>query len=144
MGFRIGNGSSIHLGCHFNSTRGFEMGQNSVINQYCHIDNRGGIKVGNNVSVSPHAAIVTADHDINDPLFTGRTDAVILEDYVFIGYGAKIFKGCTLAKGSVVGAMSLLTKSTEPFGIYLGIPAKLIKYRNTEVNYTTSYRRLFH
>ncbi len=144
MRFKIGQGSSIHLGCHFNCAGKFEMGENSTINQYCHIDNRGGITIGTNVSISPKASLISADHDVNDEHCAGREGHIIVEDFVFIGFEAKVFRNCNLAYGSVVGAASLLTKSTEAYGIYYGIPAKLMSYRNKTFNYSGSYKRLFH
>jgi len=144
MNFKIGKGSSIHLGCHFNSPGLFSIKENSTINQFCHIDNRGGIDVGSNVSISPKVSLITASHDLNDEGARGLTGAIIIEDYVFIGYNALVLKSCTLKTGSVLGAMSLLTSSTEPYGIYFGAPATLKKIRNKNINYSGSYKRLFH
>lgn len=144
MHFKIDRGSSIHLGCHFNCSGKFQMGKNSTVNQFCHLDNRGGISIGENVSISPHVSVITADHDINDEFCTGREGAVVIENYVFIGYGAKVFKDCNLAYGSVIGAASLVTKSTEPYGVYYGVPARLASYRNKTFKYSGSYKRLFH
>lgn len=144
MGFKIGKGVAIHLGCRFNSTRNLFIGDHTVINQHCHIDNRGVISIGRNVSISPKVSIVTADHDLDDPDFKGRTGNVDIHDYVFIGYDAKVFKNVSMSTGSVLGAMSLLTKSTEPYGIYMGIPARLIRYREKSLRYELAYRRFFH
>ena len=41
--------------------------------------------------------------------------------------------GITLAEGSVVGANSVLTRDTEPWGIYAGSPAKRIRDRDYEL-----------
>src|SRR5215217_2251929 len=92
MKFKIGKGSSINLGCRFNTPGLFELKENSIINQFCHIDNRGGIIIGNNVSISPKVSLVSADHDVNDKDCPGRTGTIILEDYVFVGYSAIILK----------------------------------------------------
>jgi acetyltransferase-like isoleucine patch superfamily enzyme len=54
---------------------------------------------------------------------------IILEDDVWIGHGAIILSGVTLSKGTVVAAGSVVTKSTKPYSIVGGNPAKLIKYR---------------
>jgi galactoside O-acetyltransferase len=37
--------------------------------------------------------------------------------------------GITIAEGSVIGACSLVTKNTEPWTIYAGVPARAIKVR---------------
>lgn len=144
MGFQIGKGSSIHLGCHFTTPGLFVMDQNSTINQFCHIDNRGGITIGNNVSISPKVSFVSADHDMENAECYGRREKIIIEDYVFIGFEAIILKDCTLRQGSVLGARALLTSNTEPYGIYFGVPAKMKKTRNSNLTYNASYKRLFH
>ena len=51
---------------------------------------------------------------------------------VWIGEGATIMPGVHLSDGCVIGTNSLVTKSTKPYGIYGGNPAKLIKYRFSE------------
>ncbi|MNP64306.1 dTDP-4-amino-4,6-dideoxy-D-glucose acyltransferase [compost metagenome] len=56
-----------------------------------------------------------------------------MERHVIVGTNAVIFPGVTLAEGCAVGAMSLVTKSTVPWGIYTGIPAKRIKERSREL-----------
>lgn len=144
MNFNIGKGSSIHLGCRFNSSGLFTMKENSTINQFCHIDNRGGIEIGNNVSISPRVSLITADHDLNDEQCTGRLGLINIEDFVFVGYSAVILKNCTLKHGSVLGAGSLLMQSTEAFGIYFGTPAQFKKTRIRTLHYNGSYKRLFH
>lgn len=57
---------------------------------------------------------------------------IIFEDFASIGTNVIINPGVTLAEGSVVGANSFLTKSTEPWTIYVGSPAKAIKIREKE------------
>ena len=48
---------------------------------------------------------------------------------VFIGAKAIILPGLEIAEGCVIGAGAILTKDTEPYGIYAGNPAKFIKKR---------------
>lgn len=54
---------------------------------------------------------------------------IIIEDDVWIGAGVKVLDGVTIAQGCVIGANSVVTKSTEPYGIYVGVPARKIKSR---------------
>lgn len=54
---------------------------------------------------------------------------IILEDDVWIGENSLILSGVTLRRGTVVAAGSVVTKSSEPYSIIGGNPAKLIKYR---------------
>lgn len=145
MGFKIGKGSSIHIGTKFNCAKNLEIGINCTINQYCRLDNRGGIFIKNNVSISPYVKIITADHDIYTLNLEGRNKPIVIEDYCFLGIDCLILAGVNLAKGTVVGAKSLINKSTEPFDIQYGIPAKLKGKRSKDsINYNASYLRWFH
>ena len=54
---------------------------------------------------------------------------IVLEDGVWIGYGATVLSGVTLGKGSVVGAGALVCGDVPSYAIVAGIPAKVIRYR---------------
>jgi len=58
---------------------------------------------------------------------------VILEKYSIIGAGSVVMPGVILAEGTSVGAMSLVLKSTESWGIYVGNPAKRLKDRKKDL-----------
>jgi galactoside O-acetyltransferase len=49
--------------------------------------------------------------------------------HAIVGSGSIIFPGVILQEGSSVGACSMVTKSTEPWSVYFGAPAKKIKNR---------------
>jgi len=61
--------------------------------------------------------------------FKTKKEPVIIKKQSIIGAGSIIFPGVTLEEGTSIGAMSLVTKSTQPWSIYFGIPAKKIKDR---------------
>jgi galactoside O-acetyltransferase len=44
-----------------------------------------------------------------------------------LGLTCVIIPGVTIAEGSVIGAGSLVTKSTEPWMVYVGTPARSVK-----------------
>ncbi len=58
---------------------------------------------------------------------------VILGRHVIIGANSTVLPGVAIADGCSVGTMSLLNKSTEPWGIYFGIPAKRINDRKKNI-----------
>src|SRR5215204_5308086 len=124
MGFRTGNRSSIFMHCSFDAARHFDMGSNSVINAKCRLDTRGGITIGKNVSISQEVIILTADHDLNSPAFTGRNKAVVIEDYAWIGTRATILPGVKIGYGAVVAAGAVVTSDVEAFSVVGGVPAK--------------------
>ncbi len=119
------------------------IGRNTIINQNCWIDNRGGIEIGSNVSISPYVQILTADHDLASPDFSGSERAVRIEDRAFIGTRALILPGITLGKGCGVGAGSVVTKDVAPGVIVAGVPAREIGKRPDTLRYDLSYHRHF-
>jgi len=144
MGFEIGSSSYIFMDAWFDARGGFVIGNNSLINQKVRLDTRGGIVIGNNVSISADVQILTADHDIMSRTFEGRTDSVLIGDFVFIGTRAMILKGVSLGKGSVICAGAVVTKNVEDFSVVAGVPAREIYKRTTELDYIINYDRLFH
>ena len=54
---------------------------------------------------------------------------VVLEKHVLTGTGCSFMPGVHIGEGCSFGSMTLINKSTEPWGIYVGIPARRIKER---------------
>jgi acetyltransferase-like isoleucine patch superfamily enzyme len=110
------------------------MGDYSTVNPYTVIYGQGGCHIGNGVRIAALSTIVPSNHifsDIETPIFKQGLSCkgITIEDDVWIGSGVRILDGITISKGCVIGAGSVVTKSTEPFGVYIGIPAKLLKKR---------------
>jgi acetyltransferase-like isoleucine patch superfamily enzyme len=59
--------------------------------------------------------------------------AVHIGRHSIVGTNSLIFPGVTLAEGTSVGAMTMVTKSTEAWSMYFGIPAKRIKARKRDL-----------
>lgn len=60
-------------------------------------------------------------------------EKVVLEKHVIVGTGTSIMPGVVIHEGTSVGAMSLVTKSLDSWGVYIGIPCKRIKDRKKTV-----------
>lgn len=72
---------------------------------------------------------VTVPEEYRD---TVEFSTIRLQRFSGIGTNAVIMPGVTIAEGTVIGACSLVTKDTEPWTIYTGIPARPVKLRNKE------------
>ena len=57
---------------------------------------------------------------------------IVIDDGVWIGANATILSGVHIAEGCVIAAGAIVTDDTVPYGIYGGVPAKLIKMRFTQ------------
>lgn len=129
------SGIKIHRSCRINrpfftDNENIEIGKDVFINGGCFMMAAEGIKIGDNVLIAPNVKICTTGHDL-DPvkrkngISNGRP--VIIGNNVWIGTGAIILPGVVLADNCVIGAGSVVTKSTEPNTIYVGNPATLKK-----------------
>lgn len=50
-----------------------------------------------------------------------------------MGSGSVILLGITIEEDVAVGALSLVNRNCQPFGIYSGVPARRIKERKTDL-----------
>lgn len=102
------------------------------------------LKIGSFCSIAQNVKfILDADHSTNmissypfkvKLLGTSDFEAVskgniIVDDDVWIGYGATILSGVHIGQGAVVAAGAVVTKDVPPYAIVAGVPAKVIKYR---------------
>jgi acetyltransferase-like isoleucine patch superfamily enzyme len=59
---------------------------------------------------------------------------ISIENDVWIGNDVTLLSGTTVADGVVVGARAVIKGRTEPYGIYVGNPAQLVRFRfNQEI-----------
>lgn len=143
FGIKLGRNSYIHRACKFFHIGKVIIGNNCTINFGCFLDNRRGIKIGNNVGIAHNTKIYTLGHDYNDPQFPTKGSPVNIHDNVFIFSNALIMPGVTIGEGAIVLSGSVVTKDVESWTIVGGNPAKPIKKRNPNINYTLSYPYLF-
>lgn len=133
----IGENCVIHYGTLLLSCGGYiTIGNNCSINPYCILYGHGGLTIGNCVRIACHTVIIPSNHKFENSdrhiLNQGEiSKGIVIEDDVWIGSGSKILDGVTISKGCVIGAGCVVTKTTQPFGVYVGVPAKLIKFRSS-------------
>lgn len=54
---------------------------------------------------------------------------ILIDDDVWIGYGATILSGVHIHQGAVIAAGAVVTKDVPPYAVVGGVPAEIIKYR---------------
>ena len=96
------------------------------------------LQIGNYVSIAPDVHFILSGNHQTETLFTYPIQslltnghcpkdsvskgAVIIEDEVWIGYGALILSGVTIGKGSIIAAGSVVTRDVPPYAIVGGNP----------------------
>ncbi|MBI3773322.1 MAG: acyltransferase [Gammaproteobacteria bacterium] len=111
-----------------------EVGNNCVVNTNVQLGASGGkLIIGDNVMIGPNVVIRATNHGTRKGAFMNAQPhsygEINVEDDVWIGSNSVITSGVTLAKGTVVGAGAVVTKSTEPYSIVGGVPARKIGER---------------
>lgn len=127
LGCKIGPRSIIRTGTAINVPFRVSIGADCLI--HGHLKSRGGITIGDGVELVQDVMISTQSHNMESELFESIYLPVVIDDYVWIGPRAIVLPGVKLARGSVVAANAVVTRDTEPWAIYGGVPAKYIKPR---------------
>lgn len=116
----IGNNVHISAGCYYYGSSG-----DITLEDYTCTSSRVCIYTGTDDYTEGHMTNPTVD-----PKFTNvRKGNVILRKHVVVGSGSTILPGVTLEFATSVGAHSLVSKSTSPFDVVFGVPAKFYKKR---------------
>jgi acetyltransferase-like isoleucine patch superfamily enzyme len=114
------------------------IGDNVEINDFVHISAYEKIEIGNDVLLASKIYISDLNHgnfnhnfqyDVTVPHGKQKisSKSIIIEDNVWIGESVCVLGGVTIGRGSIIGAMSNVTKSIPAYSIAVGNPAKIIK-----------------
>lgn len=153
MGFRFaGTGVKISTRCAIYDAQSISIGHCSrvddfcvlsgqlTIGDHCHVTpqcllagGRPGVELADFCTLAYGVRIFAQSDDYSGESMTNSTvprefkqekfAPVKLKRHVIVGANSCILPGVTVEEGCSVGAMSLLTGSTEPWGIYYGVPA---------------------
>jgi len=100
----------------------------------------GEVKIGSYFHSGDGITLITSNHNYNSddmeyiPYDKKRiARPIIIEDFVWIGYGVTIMPGVTIGEGSVIAAKAVVTKDVPRYAVVGGHPAKVIKFRNIDL-----------
>lgn len=125
----------LYPGSRFVFMRRIRFGRGVLVNADCYLYGRGGIEIGDHVLISPGCAIVAGNHDIDAG--TGIMErpsldqGIVIGRDVWIGANCVVVGGVTIAEGCVIGAGAVVTRDTEPYGVYVGAPARFLRKRGS-------------
>lgn len=140
----IGNNVRIDDFCVLSAGDGYiNIGNYIHIAVFTTIFGAGGVEIEDFSTTSSRVAIYSITDDYSGETLT---NPIIPEKYKKLTYkevkikkhsiirtGSVILPGVTLDEGTSIGANSLVLKSTEPWGIYVGSPVRRIKDRKKDL-----------
>lgn len=101
------------------------------------------LSIGNFCSIAPGVSfLLSADHRVDNlstfpfkvKMLSDETEGIskgniVVDDDVWIGYGATILSGVHIGQGAIIAAGAVVAKDVPPYAIVVGVPAKIIKFR---------------
>ena len=153
---KFGHAVQIGTGVSFKHLETFEIGDGVYIGAQSYIQGRfdGTTKIGNHVWIGPQAyfdarhltledyvgwgpgaKVLGSSHTglpIDQPII--QTDLEIrpvrVQEGADVGTGAILLPGVTIGKGSIIGAGAVVTRDIPPFSIFVGVPARFLRWRD--------------
>lgn len=146
----IYNPSTISIGSHVRIDDFCILSGNIQIGNYIHIaaacllfGGNDGITLEDYTGLSSRTAVYAESDDYGGNNFTNPTvpikfrnilgGGVVVQKHAIIGSGCTILPNVIIGEGCAVGSMSLVSKSLDGWGIYVGIPCRRIKERSRQL-----------
>jgi acetyltransferase-like isoleucine patch superfamily enzyme len=122
----------------FNKIPVLIIGNDVQMNDYVHISASKKVEIGNNVLLASKIFISDINHgsydevDSSDPNIIPSernlsSKPVIIKDNVWVGESVCIMSGVTIGYGSIIGALSVITRDVPELSIVVGNPGRVIK-----------------
>jgi acetyltransferase-like isoleucine patch superfamily enzyme len=118
----------------FSPNRHIVFGNNVGIGQYCVLQTD--IEIGNDVMLAAHVGIIARDAHTFDQIGVTMFDSqrgdqykVVIEDDVWIGFGAILLSGIRIGRGAIVAAGAVVRDDVPRYSIVAGNPAKVVRSR---------------
>jgi len=160
---RLGEDVLIHSTVVIVDCRKIALGSRVRIDPFVIISNRGGVEFGNNIHIGGHSVlaghgaisfgdfvnishyvgIYTSNEDISGRTLshptvpggdkTARIASVHFASHSGVGAGSVVLPGAKFGEGSILGAMSRISRPLRPWATYAGIPARRLRERRRDV-----------
>lgn len=108
------------------------MKDRACLGKQANVYSLGEIELQEGSTISQEVFLCSGSHDFKSPSFQLITNKITVEKNVFIGVRSLVLPGVNIGQGSVIGAMSVVTKDIPKNKIFAGNPAKYIGERSYE------------
>jgi putative colanic acid biosynthesis acetyltransferase WcaF len=87
------------------------------------------VRLGSHAIVSQQAYLCGAGHDIDDPAFPMVSRPIDIGRYAWVAARATVCAGVRVGDGAVLGLAAVATRDLQPWCVYAGQPARLLRRR---------------
>ena len=129
FGAELGKRIAIKPGVRVKFPWKLSVGSDTWIGEGVWIDNLDRVEIGDNCCLSQGAYLCTGSHDWSSPTFGLITKPIKIENCAWIGAGASLAPGTVVGEGAVVAMGSTASGDLEPWTIYSGVMAKIVRRR---------------
>lgn len=129
FGARVGRGVVLKPRVNVKYPWRLSIGDHSWIGEGVWIDSLAKVTIGSDCCLSQGVMIETGNHDWSRPTFDLVVKEVVLEDGAWAAVRSLLLPGSRLATHAILGAGSVLSGGTEPYAVYVGVPAAKVKER---------------
>ena len=130
--------------CVIIATGPLKIGSYVQISNFCWIGSTNGVFIDNFCSLAPRVTILTSSDDYTGKYLTNATvpreyskgglrGPVRLNKHVIIGTNTIVLPDVEIGEGGSIGAMSLVNKNLDSWGMYLGNPVRKIADRSKDL-----------
>jgi acetyltransferase-like isoleucine patch superfamily enzyme len=126
----VGRQALLYGGSTFHGQLKLNIEDDVFVNQNCHFDTAAPITLRSGTRIGDHVRFITSTHEIGASTRRagpGKARPIVVGRGVWVGSGACILPGVSVADGCIIAAGAYLTRSTQPDGLYAGVPARRVR-----------------
>lgn len=99
----------------------------------CYIQGINGIVIGDNTIFASGVKIISANHSINKLEGWDKCRPIEIGKHCWIASNVTICPGAHIGDYAIIGANAVVTTDIPPHAVAVGVPAKVIKFRELDV-----------
>ncbi|MGI8801380.1 MAG: acyltransferase [Solirubrobacteraceae bacterium] len=125
----IGDGAHIETGCWFGGPD-ISIGDGCIIGRGSIFDNCAPIRLERGAMIGTRVTLITSNHEIGAAarrVGAMKAAPITVGEGAWVGTNVTLLPGVTVGAGCVVAAGAIVTADCERNGLYVGVPAKLVR-----------------
>ncbi|MBV9311409.1 MAG: acyltransferase [Solirubrobacterales bacterium] len=137
----VGRWSWIGRGCKIRVHEGeVSIGAKTVLGQECTISAYQRVSIGRECIIADRVMMIDFDHGVVEVERPIRLQGIYKRDVdvghnVWIGYGACLLRGVTIADNAIIGTSAVVTRDVPENAVVAGIPARIIRTREAPTTF---------